>query len=567
VNVKLIIQSEKAALQKVEDTFTSGKEAFDASIIEAERLEAAEIAAAAEVVAIRERYNARVQQMTAEWNRKQAELQTQVKEIEARLKRQHEFLAPVKWLPSEVLSEIFTIHVDCGDTPWMLLRVCRLWKAVTSSTPRIWRYIQITAYEDQRRFDSGTSFQMCFTNADFGRALSRTGAAPLCISIARRWHVKDMTADSDRLYALFDTLTKVLNRCDTIELKETRTPFSTKCQKLFATLQFPMPFSLKCLRVGPGWERSGIVQKIFITSNHESSALRELSIAADGNRSLVDCLANHRILLNRLTSFSTDGFEVPTDVFALMQCLSYFSQSCRSLILPQASSIFNLLQEAQFQSATVEALGTYQFGNLRKLVIRQCTMPDTIIKIPILDTLIFENWSWLPILKLDCPLVSHLELEGGCWRKTESKKEVDQIWGPGERFAHLKFLKINLVMSDTVLITILKKSVALEHLFITLGGTMKAGGPGDTFFNSLLVKNTRRLGFLPGLRTLILQCDQDFSRSESVLVGLRTGLQRVVRSRQQSTPLRSAILQDIERGWHSVLRFNKEEFVVCEDEQ
>jgi len=564
VNVKLIIQSDEAALQKVEDALTGGKEAFDASIIEVQRLEAAEVAA------IRERYDAQVQQMTTEWNQKQAELETQVKEMEASLKRQREFLAPVKWLPSEVLSEIFTIHIDCGGTPWTLLCVCRLWKAVTSSTPRIWRYIQITVHRDQRRFDSGTSFQMCFTNADFERALSRTGAAPLSISIARPSYVENRAADSDRLYALFGTLTKVLNRCDTIELKETSGLFTIKCQELFATLQFPISSSLRCLRMGGGWESSLIAQKILGTSNHGSSALRELSIGAtSGNRSLVDSLADHRILLSRLTSFSAAGFEVPTEVFASMHCLSYFSQSKHPVTLPQASSVSNLLQEAQFHSATLTALGTYQFGNLRKLVLRQCTMPDTTIKIqiPVLDTLIFEGRSWLPILMLDSPMVSHLELEGGHYLKAHSNKELNQIWGPGEQFAHLKFLKIDLVMSDGVLITILRRSVALEHLFITLRGKSKARGPGDTFFSSLLVKNTRRLGFLPNLRTLILQCDQDILDLESVHAALRTGLQRVVRSRQRSTPIRSAILQVKKWTWGGVSSLNKEEFVVCEEEQ
>ena len=554
MSVKLIIQSEKAALQKVEDALTRGKEAFDASIIEAERLEAT-----------RERYESRVQQMTAEWNKKQAELEVQAKEIEARLKSQREFLAPVKWLPSEVLSEILTIHVDCGDTPWTLLRVCRLWRAVASSTPRIWRYIQITAPEDRWGFDSGTSFQMCFTNPDFERALSRTGAAPLSISIDQPGNVENQAADSDRLYALFGTLTKVLNRCDTIELEDPNRPFLTRCQELFATLQFPISFSLKCLRVETGWERTGIAQKILIASNHESSALRKLSIATDGDRSLVDCLANHRILLNRLTSFSADGVEVPTEVFASMHCLSYFSQSYHPLILPQASSVTNLLQEAQFDSSTLDALGSYQFGNLRKLVLRCCSMPDTIIKIPVLDTLIFKDWSWLPILKLDCPLVSHLELEGGCESISGSNKEVNQIWGPGERFAHLKFLKINLAMSDRALITILRRSVMLELLIITFG--FIAGDPGDKFFNSLLVENTRHLEFLPNLRTLILQCNDVYLRLEGVHVGVRAGLRRVVRSRQRSTPLRSTILQVMEWRWDGASMLNQEEFVVCEEEQ
>jgi hypothetical protein len=141
---------------------------------------------------------------------------------------------------------------------------------------------------------------------------------------------------------------------------------------------------------------------------------------------------------------------------------------------------------------------------------------------------------------------------------------VHQIWGLGQQFTHLRELKINLVMSDTVLIAILKRSVALELLFI---GAIRVTAPGDTFFNSLLVKNPRHLGLLQNLRTLILQSEYSYLMSESVLAGLRAGMQRVVRSRQRSAPLLSATLQVIKWGRSGVFMLNKEEFVVCEEKQ
>jgi hypothetical protein len=418
-------QSEESAHQNVEDAIIRGKEAYDASLIEAERLEARRSLRFGCGMMLRN------SKLPSHGNRKRVELESQLVEIETRLARQREFLAPVKWLPSEVLSEIFTIHVDCGNTPWTLLHVSRLWKAVGSSTPRIWRYIQITkSNKEQGRFGSGTSFQMCFTNSQFEKALSRTGAAPLNISITVPY-IKDFAPDTNRLFALFGTLTKVLSRCDTIRFRETNRPFSKKCQDLFATLQFPISSPVRCLRVGGGWEDSIIVHKILVTSNHESSALRELSIAAHGNPSLVHSLTNYRTLLNRVTSFSASGFEVTTDVFTSMRCLSYFSQSNHFLTLPQVSSVFSLLQEAQFLSVTVRTLDTYEFGKLKKLVLRNCIIPATIqpgaIKVPVLDTLIFEGSSWLPILMFDCPSVSHLELEGGGILRLKLKRKCTRF--------------------------------------------------------------------------------------------------------------------------------------------
>jgi hypothetical protein len=568
IGVKLIIQSEESALQKVEDALIDGQEAYDASVEEAMKLLQEEIAA------IHERFDTQIQQMTVSWKQKEAELKTERRKIAERLARQREFVAPVKRLPAEVLSYILTIQVDCGDTPWTLLRVCRLWKVVTSSTPRTWRYIRITT-DNQRKFDSGTSFQNCFTNAQFEKALARTGAAPLSVCFAFPPHVTDKVADSGRLFALFGTLTRVFDRCDIFELKETFRSFSVEYQELFATLQFPITSSLRCFRVGGGWEKSNIAQKILVASDHESTALRELSMATLGDSSLVFALTKHQILLKRLTSFSANGFEVPKDLCVAMRRLSYFSQKKCNFALSQAAGISDLLQEVQFLQVSLLELDTHQFGNLRKLLLRGCSMPirPGTIKAPVLDTLIFQDRSWLPILMIDSPSLPHLELRGGPYSKTEAKKEVNQLWGPERGFIHLRTLKIDLVMSDAVLITILKRLVALELLSITLldHRSGKYGmAPGDTFFNSFLVKNSQRSGFLQNLHTLILQCQYDYSKSDGLLPGLRTGLQRVVRSRQRSAPLRSVILGVKKPIWSTSepewVMISEEEFVVRQEE-
>jgi len=516
-----------------------------------------------DIAAISERYDAQVQQMTISWKQKQAELKTEKKQIERRLTRQREFVAPVKRLPSEMLSEIFMIQVDCGDSPWTLLRVCRLWRVVASSTPHLWRHIQIA---EDRQIDSGTSFQNCFTNSHFEKALSRTGAAPLSISITDvRSYTSDLAAESKRLFALFSTLAKVFDRCDTLVLKQIHR--LAEYEELFTTLEFPISSSLRSLRIG--WVLEVIVQKLLVALNHKSTALRELWVDTC-DHDLVQSLSNYQILLKRLTSFSATDFQVPTNVFAAMRCLSYFSQTNDYLALPQASSATELVQEAQFIGLTFLDVGTRQFTNLRKLVLRRCKIPlqPGAIKAPVLDTLIYAGESWLPVLVFDCPLLSHLELEGGADTKAKAKKEVNQLLGLDGRFVHLKALKIDLVMSDAVLIAILKNLAALEHLSITFQDYRKnSAPPGDTFFRGLLITKSHRLGFLQNLHTLILQSEYSISELGGLLPGLRTGMQRVVCSRQRAAPLRSATLLVMEKDWNGLKMVEKEEFVVHKEEQ
>ena len=576
VDAKSIIQSEVSALQDVKDAIARSQEAHDASILEADKLKKKEIAA------ILELYDAQTLQLTASWKQKREELDAQMREIEGRLARQREFIAPMKRLPYEVLSGIFTAHVDCGGTPWTLLRVCRLWKAVTTSTPRTWRFIQIA--NNERQFDSGTSFQNCFTNAHVEKALSRTGAAPLHISVALRHlgDIRERAADSNRIFALFGTLTKVLGRCDSFELKGVDRAFSAEDYDLFAPLQFPILSSLNSLCIGYGWAGSGIPQKLLVASNHEIIPIREFSLT-DYSYSLVGSLVNHQILFKQLLRFSATRFRVPKDVFAAMRSLTCLSLTANDLNLPELSSVADLLEKAEFFNTTFLQLSTHQFSNLKELILRSCTIPmqPGAIKAPVLDTLVFTGESWLPLLVFDCPSLSHLELEEGPSTKTEAKKELNQIWGPGRGFVHLKTLKVHLVTSDAVLIAILKKLVALERLSLIISqerNQKRAVTPGDTFFNSLHITNPRRLGFLQNLRTLSLHIDCSYlldsddtecsysPESDGLLKRLRAGIKGVVRSRQRAAPLWSAALEVLKWEWSGSM-VTKEEFVVCEEKQ
>jgi hypothetical protein len=567
VYTKLVIQSDKCALQEVEDALTRAQEAYDASVIEAGKLHANEIAAISEV------HGDQVQQMTVSREQEIATLKEQRSEIKKRLARRRAFIAPVKWLPSELLSEIFIIQVDCGDSPWTLLRVCRLWKVVATSTPRIWRYINMS--RNHEKFDSETSWQSCYMKVDIEKALSRTGAAPLVIKIdidLKSWFQSH--AEESCLFPIFDTLAKSLNRCDTLRLEGGHGDSDKdEAPWVLATLQFPLSSSLRCLYVEVGWESIGITQRLLVACNHESTALRELSIVDRSPHyytrgdALIRLLANHQFLLERLTSFSAKYVKFPEDITAAMHRLSYFSFENRYSVIHQLCSISDQLQEVHLRSVLLQ-LSTRQFE----------------IKLPVLDTLIFENVTWLPVLMLDCPSLLHLELAWECspfkrystWKytRTDAESEVNQLWNLKQRFAYLKTLKIDLGMSDTALITILQKSVALELLVITIWSEVQAkSAPGEVLFSDSLLEHFGRSGFVPSLRTLILRLQydtQDSTAFDDVSPGLWTGMQRVVRSRQRSAPLWRASIEVLEWDFFPELSLEvveKEEFVVCEEEQ
>lgn len=72
-------------------------------------------------------------------------LEDQRNELEAKITRAQAYLAPVRKLPDELLSEVFLIIWHGGDKKcaWKLAAVCRLWRRVALSLPKIWSAIHL----------------------------------------------------------------------------------------------------------------------------------------------------------------------------------------------------------------------------------------------------------------------------------------------------------------------------------------------------------------------------------------------------------------------------------------
>ena len=72
-------------------------------------------------------------------------LEDQRDELEAKISKAQAYLAPVRKLPDELLSEVFVIIWCAGDKKcgWKLASVCRLWRRVALSLPKIWSAIHL----------------------------------------------------------------------------------------------------------------------------------------------------------------------------------------------------------------------------------------------------------------------------------------------------------------------------------------------------------------------------------------------------------------------------------------
>jgi hypothetical protein len=125
-------------------------------------------------------------------------------------------IATVRRVPPEILSIIFTVHVEeNNESPWLLMQVSRAWRAAALMTRSIWGRIILApsnwnkSKKGSRRVRVWDGMEVCYKKAQLIRALKRAGAVPLDLKIVsttsnhrRRWMSGMTNAEHDLLFLI-----------------------------------------------------------------------------------------------------------------------------------------------------------------------------------------------------------------------------------------------------------------------------------------------------------------------------------------------------------------------------
>lgn len=91
------------------------------------------------------------------------------------------FLAPVRILPEEVLSEIFqTVHQHLDIGGWTLTQVCRVWRAVAFDTPSLWSTVK---YSPKAQSRNKFGKEQCRTVRELASTFRRSKEALLDVEL------------------------------------------------------------------------------------------------------------------------------------------------------------------------------------------------------------------------------------------------------------------------------------------------------------------------------------------------------------------------------------------------
>ncbi|KAK0458253.1 uncharacterized protein EV420DRAFT_1748207 [Desarmillaria tabescens] len=195
----------------------------------------------------------------------------------AELAKYRSFIAPVRRLPNEILSEIFsftcTVMSDSVDVvngaPWVLSRVCSLWRSICLSSSRLWSTVIIVPTSSTRRHAADIlgsyldrsrelllnlyldgSACIAPVGADFNRRV--TSILRILRPHISRWHKLILSCDRDAVILDFISAWKHLDPGFThLKRLDIRTP-DARDDFVYPTTAFSGALNLESIHLGTG---------------------------------------------------------------------------------------------------------------------------------------------------------------------------------------------------------------------------------------------------------------------------------------------------------------------------
>lgn len=402
------------------------------------------------------------------------------------------FIAPIRRLPPELLSQIFVEYAyNAEGSPWDLIFVCRLWKEMAFDTALLWAKILYQDWPFPSRDCRLEGREVCNVPLRLKKTLERTKNAPLDIKIEAHLNM-DTSAGRQILELLSGTMSQWyrIDFC-ALELPSSVPYFLGDLSSLVEARLWPsVPPLMKSMEVS-------------------ATSLRRLIVGQDVE--FYKYAANPRWTQLTHLTFHDNGYTEPGKEMLLSETYSKMLATCTQLqvlhvratswVLP-ATSFPPSLCECTFWRSGV-TLSQAHFPRLTSLYLDDhVSFPREAVHFPELYTLEFIGASGLGGLAMfSAPTLHTMKIN--CLHK---KQDIGRLWGrEGEaansllpRVLHLRKVLVN----SNVIVSALRVLRDLEELYLSASPVGERQDFYRSFFPS---KRTKRLQILgPKLKTLVV---------------------------------------------------------------
>lgn len=331
------------------------------------------------------------------------------------LARLRDFIAPIRRLPTELLTDIFVTFVESKGSPWTITRVSASWRTLVGRTPRLWSYISLDGDPFRTGFDTGRHHQSCSTPGHLDRAIDRAVSAPLHIALtrSRKWDWNHFGSLLRKLgqRGFPNCKSLKLNYCDNVEEPIGDLPF------LPPVFSFP---KLTKIKISDQWNDFDFLDRLIRGISETSPQMRTFK-ATSSHCNFV--LAEQPSLWNRLCDVKCKNIQPPdTEELALLDAplamIEMLKLHCIYVLEhPDGHpSPLPSLRHASFYAGNTGWMVGKTFAQLAFLELDNCFVEPAdrcSISFPVLSHLLLrEAESWPFIKAVHAPSLHILELTG-----------------------------------------------------------------------------------------------------------------------------------------------------------
>ena len=416
------------------------------------------------------------------------DIESKISAIEQETNYALSILAPIRRLPAEMLSEIFTLAIieyDCSAL--RLTHVCRSWRSVLLAMSRVWSKIKVGAWTSSEKIE-------CL--------LERTGRVTLDVEIDTESDARAYTSDPCQYYTALVVLAGTSVRWRNLTISSF--PIEERLLELEALgtlLTFNGPLeSLESFRMPRPCEMNNALGNLIdLTRKVEKPKLTILELSSAS--ALYRFAEASFTVFHFLRVFKVDLAEMknPLDLLPHFQCLE--DLYVHRLHLPLYSHTVHLpltrtLKRLFLKSTSVQWMNNRTFSKLVECTIIWPHFPEALVGQSGVDlssctSFTYDDHLLQPLGAFKLSSVDKLVVRNEAWNRPRGGQQLGFIWGPNvaiERVIRPRVLHLDTQCYDQHLITALKMTPQVEELIL---GLVRPDALGKKFLLAMVAKRGR----------------------------------------------------------------------------
>ena len=419
-----------------------------------------------------------------------ADIEVQIHTLKEESSKAARFLAPIRRLPVEMLAEIFALSISShAHTPLELMRICRHWRGVVLTMPRIWSYLRLCTWTRPDKVEF---------------ILERTGVTPLDVEIDPSIDDVNVVTNEFRKYAGFELAAKEATRWRNLTI----TNFPNKLdidayptpEKPAFEICGPMD-KLESFQIMSICEDSAVFNQLLDVvggSSHDKLTEMELS-----SPNAIYHLAQPQFasIFCALVNFKVDVREMRTEVDILAQFQRLENLEAYRLRLPTYPidtdlPIVRTLKSMKIKTVSVQWMAGRTFPNMKECTIIWPHYPEMLapgggVDLPVCTHFTYDDHIIDTLPNFRIPKLDKLVVRNEAWNKPRGSTQLAAVWnGNTSQEAPLKprVLHLETQCHDQHLINALSMLPELEELHL---GVVRPDGLGKKYFGALQAKKGR----------------------------------------------------------------------------